>query len=56
MNNSKRTTKYKIEPIVAAIAINNFLNVVQDLASLNILNNRRDLKADIAVNDPFDTF
>ncbi len=40
--------------IVAAIANNNFLKLAQDLASLNILNNLKDLNAAIAVNDFFD--
>lgn len=45
-----------MDPIVAAIAINNFLKLVQDLANLKIRNNRSDLKAPIALKDLLETF
>ena len=55
MNRNSRMMKYRIDPMVAAIAISSFLNVVQDLASLKILKSLNDRKAEIAVKDPFET-
>lgn len=47
--------KWNIDPIVAAIAISNFLKLVHDLANLNILNNRSDRNAAIAEKLLFET-
>jgi hypothetical protein len=46
--------KLKIELIVVAMAIRSLRKLLHDLANLKIRNNRRDLKAAIALNDLFD--
>jgi len=51
MNRISKIIKQKIDPIVEAIAISNFLKLDQDLANLKILNNLSDLKAAMAVKD-----